>query len=310
VNPASIVRRAAPDRVRLDPPLQHKVGWVVAIASMGGFGLGGYAHRYDESFWPLVGVMVFGLAVLWWLTGWWIVAPINQLANQAQRVARTGLASALKSLPTWRSDEIGRIAQALHDLGVASTRGYLQAQSLKRSMDHQIEIATRRATNELSRLVMRDALTDLGNRRFLDDKKEELFDQAIRSDQDLACIMIDLDNFKQVNDTLGHEAGDHLLVFLGGLIRAIGRSEDLAIRLGGDEFLLLMPGSDAGQGAEVARMIAKHFSHQAHTLFPDVRVLGLSFGVSSLKADGCSDLRSMMRLADQRLYEIKDFDRQ
>ena len=306
MNPASMIRRATPDRVRPDLPIQNKVGLVVALAGVGGFALGEYAQRYDGVFWHLAGVLGLGLGVLWWLTGWWVVASIGKLADQAQRVARTGLTSALKALPVGRCDEIGRIAQALHDMGVASIKGYLEIQLLRRGIDQQIEVATRRATNELSRLVMRDALTDLGNRRFLDKKKGELFDRAIQSDRDLACVMIDLDHFKQVNDTLGHEAGDHLLVFLAGLIHAASRSQDLTIRLGGDEFLLLMPAADARKAAEVAGVIGKHFTHQAHTLFPDIRMLGLSFGVSSLKADGCPDIRTLMRLADQRLYETKN----
>ena len=307
---ASVVSKSATDGVRLDPPIQHKVGLVVLLASLGGFALGSYAQRYDESFWGFAGALVIGLGVLWWLTGWWIAASIGKLADQAERVSRTGLTSALKALPVGRSDEIGRIAKALHMMGVASTKGYLETQTLRRTMDQKIALATRRATNELSRLVMRDALTDLGNRRFLDTQKNELFDQASKSGRDLACVMFDLDHFKKVNDTLGHEAGDHLLVFLAGLIRAISRDEDLAIRLGGDEFLLLMPEVDANQAVRVADTISKHFSRQAHTLFPEVKTLGLSFGVSSLKVDRCQDIRSMMRVADQRLYETKSSDRQ
>jgi diguanylate cyclase (GGDEF)-like protein len=305
VGPASLIRRAAPDRARVDLPIQHRIGLVIALASVGGFALGVYAQRYNGVFWHLSGALILGLGVLWWLTGWWVVASIVKLADQAQRLSRTGLTSALKALPVGRSDEIGRIAQALHTLGVSSTKSYLEAQSLRRTMDQQITLATRKATNELNLLVMRDALTGLGNRRSLDDKKDSLFEHAARSGEELACVMFDLDHFKQINDTLGHEAGDHLLVFLGGLIKAVGRSEDLAIRLGGDEFLILMPGTDEREAEELAETIKKHFIRQANTLFPDIKMLGLSFGISSLGSDRSADLRTMMRVADRRLYGSK-----
>jgi len=308
VDPVAIARRAKPDVARMDLPIHQKIVMVVALGCVGGFGFGVYAQRYDGAFWHLVVALMLGFFVLCWLTGWWIVAPIGKLSDQAERLSRTGLTSALKALPVGRSDEIGRIAKALHDMGVATTKGYLETQTLRRNMDHQIAVATRRATNELSRLVMCDALTDLNNRRFLDIKKADLFDQVNQSGQDLACVMIDLDNFKLINDTLGHEAGDHLLVFLAGLINAICRSEDLAIRLGGDEFLLLMPDTDPGKAAAVADMIGKHFTRQAHALFPEVKEIGLSFGISTHKADRCPDIRAMMRIADQRLYTAKNAD--
>jgi len=118
--------------------------------------------------------------------------------------------------------------------------------------------------------------------------------------------MMDLDHFKRVNDQLGHEAGDHLLVFLAGLIRATSRHDDLAVRLGGDEFVLVMPGVDNKRACEVVTMIHKLFTRQAHTMFPNCKGLDLSYGISSLLTDNCPDTKTLLRTADKRLYVRKE----
>ncbi len=296
---------SAPEPVRYDPPLQHKLGLMVTLSCIAGLGLGIYAARVEGMFWPIAGCSLGVLALMWWIGRWWITQPYTKLADQAERVSRTGLTSALRFLPVGRRDEIGRIAKSLHTMGVNVTRSHMETMSLRRTLDQRVVKATRRATTELSRLVMRDALTDLGNRRFLNENLSELFRCAHASDTDMACVMMDLDNFKLVNDTLGHEAGDHLLVFLGGLIRATSRHDDLAVRLGGDEFVLIMPGSDRERGEQVADQIRKLFTRQAYTMFPNTRLLDVSYGVATLKGDCPADPRAMMRLADQRLYAMK-----
>jgi len=301
----AVASRSRLDPVRHDPPLQHKVGLLVTLACVGGFGLGVYAQRFDSVFWKLSGALVIVAGVLWWLSGWWVSHPFSKLADQSERLSRTGLTGALRVLPVGRRDEIGRIAKSLHTLGVAEARSHMEVRSLRSTLDQRVVSATRRATRELSRLVMRDALTDLGNRRFLEENLEPLFISAGESGTDLACVMMDLDNFKQVNDELGHEAGDHLLVFLAGLIRTTSRHDDLAVRLGGDEFLLVMPGTDSRRAAEVTALIRKLFTRQAYTMFPNTRMLDLSYGIASLAEDACPDTRALMRTADRRLYSNK-----
>ncbi len=297
--------QTVPKRVRHDPPLQHKVSLLLTLAGVGGFGLGAYSQIQQGLFWHLAGALVVGLGLLWWHADRWVTKPYARLADQAQRLSRTGLTSSLKRLPIGRGDEIGRIAKSLHSMGVASMRHHMEVRSLRRTLDHRVADATRKATTELSRLVMRDALTDLGNRRFLDDQSERVFNSAKDSGTDLSCIVMDLDHFKHVNDTLGHAAGDHLLVFLAGLIRATCRHDDLAIRLGGDEFVVLMPGADTRRAGRVANMIRKLFTRQAYTMFPNTRMLDLSFGIASLHEDPCHDTRALIQIADRRLYEDK-----
>lgn len=300
---------SAPEPVRDDPPLQQKVGLLVTLACAAGLAIGVYAERFGDVFWRISGCAILVLILLWWVGQWWVIQPYRKLAEQAERVSRTGLTSALRCLPVGRRDELGRIAKALHTMGVSITRNHMETLSLRRTLDQRVVNATRRATTELSRMVMRDALTDLGNRRFLDEHLGQLFDSAKESGTDLACVMMDLDKFKQVNDTLGHEAGDHLLVFLGGLIRATSRHDDLAVRLGGDEFVLIMPGSNRDRAEKAGQLIRKLFTRQAYTMFPNSRMLDVSFGVATLRADKPEDASNLMRMADKKLYDMKRSDR-
>ncbi len=298
-------RRTAAEPVRHDPPLQQKLVLLLSLGCAAGFGLGVYAEHFGAWFWHMAGLVVLTLLGLCWIGLHWVSSPYRQLADQAERVSRTGLTTALRGLPVDRRDEIGRIARSLHRMGVAASRSHMEAQSLRRTLDQRVVQATRRATTELCRLAMRDALTDLGNRRFLDDQFEKVFNSAKTSGTDLACIMMDMNQFKQVNDTLGHEAGDHLLVFLAGLIRATSRQEDLAVRLGGDEFLLVMPGGNRARAEQVAQLVRKLFVRQACTMFPSARMLGVSYGIATLADDAPDSPTELMRLADKRLYQMK-----
>ncbi|MDA1093382.1 MAG: GGDEF domain-containing protein [Acidobacteria bacterium] len=103
-----------------------------------------------------------------------------------------------------------------------------------------------------SRLIFEDELTGLNNRRFLLSYFEHKVDWTSDSDFPLSLLMLDLDHFKQVNDTHGHEAGDQVLLWLSAVMREISGDDHFPIRYGGDEFMLLVPGARADE----ARMLA------------------------------------------------------
>src|SRR5256885_16433641 len=104
-----------------------------------------------------------------------------------------------------------------------------------------------------------DGLPGRANRRHFSRVLEQLFAEAQRYDKDLACVMIDLDGYKQVNDTLGHQVGDQLLVMAGKVISANMRKMDVAARYGGDEFVLLLPQAGAEEAANAATRIREEF---------------------------------------------------
>src|SRR5581483_441477 len=102
-----------------------------------------------------------------------------------------------------------------------------------------------------------DALTDLPNRVLLQERLDRALDAAAGQDSHLALLLMDLDRFKEVNDTLGHQAGDLLLQQVSVRVRAVLRDTDTVARLGGDEFAVLLPATDIAGAVEVAEKVRK-----------------------------------------------------
>jgi diguanylate cyclase (GGDEF)-like protein len=224
-----------------------------------------------------------------------------------QRLVRPERPLSTRSLPQQRRDEVGQISRCVHNLAVSAIRDHHEANRLRRTLDSRIEQATRRATNELTQIAMRDPLTNLANRRFLDQHLEELTRSCAASNTDLVCVLLDMDDFKQVNDVLGHAAGDDLLCFAAMLIRASIRDDDVAVRLGGDEFVVLMPGCEIERAGQFADRVKKLFAeHVQLTLADDIDARpDFSIGVSSLLRDGAASGAELIEIADTNLYSAK-----
>ncbi len=152
------------------------------------------------------------------------------------------------------------------------------------------------AEDLLRRHALEDPLTGLANRRAL----QAAFDGAPAA----AVIMVDLDGFKRVNDTWGHDAGDDVLRLMGSRLRACVRAEDLVCRLGGDEFVVLLGPSitTAALAALCERILAA--VGPPFTLSRVTVTLGLSLGVARVPDDG-DDLAVLLAHADQALYRVK-----
>lgn len=286
--------------------LRLKAHALVVTAVMAGVLLGTLEARLGFLVWPLmVGLSVLLLAGCA-LVNHWIGGPVDRLVSRLERLARTGEPVSLRRLPVKRDDELGQIARAVHQLGESLVRQQSEASTLRKTLESRAAEATRRATRQLERLAMRDPLTDLGNRRCLDEHLDALVATARdESRGELLCVLLDIDNFKPLNDTLGHAAGDEVLAFLGSLIRGCARDGDLAIRLGGDEFVVLLPTDDLARATQFINMVRSLFRQQTHTMFPDGPVADLSIGVAGLKRDGCPDGEALLARADGHLYRAK-----
>ena len=114
---------------------------------------------------------------------------------------------------------------------------------------------------QLEQMAATDPLTGLYNRRHFGRVLEQLFAETHRLDRDLSCVMIDLDGYKQLNDSIGHQVGDQLLVLAGKVIAANLRKMDVAARYGGDEFVLLIPNTSSDDAALVAARIRDEYRH-------------------------------------------------
>jgi diguanylate cyclase (GGDEF)-like protein/PAS domain S-box-containing protein len=155
----------------------------------------------------------------------------------------------------------------------------------------------------IQQLAHFDALTGLPNRVLLNDRISHALSTAQRSNSPLAVLLLDLDHFKNVNDNLGHRIGDNLLIELARRLSAAVREEDTVSRLGGDEFLLLLPGADASAAAHVADKLMDILS-QPCQLDEHELVVTPSIGIAMYPADG-EDFEALSKCADVAMYRAK-----
>lgn len=285
--------------------MRSKVSLLVVAASAGGCLAGLVAARWPGTWW-----LVWLLMLAWTAGGLvlaqaWVCGPFDRLLSVWDKLRRDPRPGALRLLPVHRQDEVGQIARAMFEISAAALRDGYDARQLRRTLDHRIANATQQATRQLRQIAMRDALTDLGNRRFLDENLDALVQSVQAGGGELACVMIDMDNFKRVNDTLGHAQGDELLIFLASLIRASIRREDYAVRLGGDEFTVLLPNCPADRVAHMAEQLIVLFRQHTHTALPEDVRADLSMGVALMNRDGLTTGRDLLAMADQNLYAAK-----
>jgi diguanylate cyclase (GGDEF)-like protein len=147
-----------------------------------------------------------------------------------------------------------------------------------------------------------DELTGLLNRNALQVRAHELEQQSVITGEPVAVILGDFDDFKQVNDSVGHAGGDAVLKDVAYLLRKRLRAFDLAYRLGGDEFLVLVPGADLESAATLADELREAVA--SGTIGERVHVT-MSFGVSASQREEVFDYAAIFRLADEALYEAK-----
>ncbi len=159
--------------------------------------------------------------------------------------------------------------------------------------------ASARALADMEAMARRDALTGLGNRLSFDDSVEGLLDHARANSLPLALAILDVDDFKAVNDNHGHIAGDAVLVALAGQIRSEVRQTDLAVRLGGEEFVVMLPNTDADAAIAIVDRIRSRFAQR-----PDALGSTFSAGVAVYGPDNDSP-NALIEAADVALYAAK-----
>src|SRR4029077_550256 len=162
-----------------------------------------------------------------------------------------------------------------------------------------------RADERIEYLASHDSLTNLPNREMFNGMLRRTIDAAARYERRFAVLFIDLDRFKIINDSLGHDAGDMLLVEIGGRVRNALRSSDVVARLGGDEFVVIL--EEAAECREVERIATELLSvlsqpmqlsgHECHTT--------ASIGIAMYPSDG-DDAQALTKNADMAMYLAKE----
>jgi diguanylate cyclase (GGDEF)-like protein/PAS domain S-box-containing protein len=161
---------------------------------------------------------------------------------------------------------------------------------------------------EIKRLAYRDPLTNLPNRLLFNDRVELTIASSRRYSKRFALMIIDVDKFKKINDTYGHDVGDKLILHIGAKIQEVLRKSDTIARFGGDEFLLLLP--DIRGRQDVEKIAKKIFDLFQKKMIIDGKKLSstLSMGISIFPDDG-EDSSTLLKNADTALYEVKDSGR-
>nr|WP_276509984.1 GGDEF domain-containing protein [Niveibacterium umoris] len=152
-------------------------------------------------------------------------------------------------------------------------------------------------------MAQRDRLTGLFNRHRLEELMPELVAEAHKSGGSFSLVVIDLDHFKQINDTYGHAGGDQVLVAVAAALRGTSRPQDIAVRYGGEELLLVLPGIALPQASLGAERLRRH----VESLAPDGIPVTCSIGVAALKPG--ESFESLFKRADAAVYEAKNLGR-
>lgn len=177
-----------------------------------------------------------------------------------------------------------------------------QAVEIARSLEERYGLPQHAAATfqALEQLAATDPLTGLANRRGCEKSIASEISRAKREQKPLSCILIDVDRFKQVNDTYGHAAGDQLLRELSAILRRSVRAYDIVSRWGGEEFLLVLPGADL----PAARALAERIRVAVETL-PAHTIGGVTISAGIASFDEDYNFDATLRVADRRLYQAK-----
>lgn len=159
--------------------------------------------------------------------------------------------------------------------------------------------------NQLERLAMIDFLTDTYNHRYFSARLEEEFNRAIRYNLSLSAILLDIDDFKGVNDTYGHRRGDKILREVASVIKGTIRKTDFLARYGGEEFVILLPQTDLGgayqEGERIRQAVRSHSYGEIH----QTKRITLSLGVATYPSKNVATTDDLIRCADAALYQAK-----
>ncbi len=160
---------------------------------------------------------------------------------------------------------------------------------------------------KLHETSLKDALTGLLNRRAAESELQKQFAKFQRHQTPLSVVMLDIDHFKNINDTLGHSAGDKVLIEVAKTLSEFSRVEDSVARWGGEEFLIILPNSNLYEATQTAEKMLKHLRNMT---FSDLNIedpVTASFGVQNLMPT--QDLESLLKAVDKKLYRAKELGR-
>src|SRR5436190_297915 len=190
----------------------------------------------------------------------------------------------------------------------ARLRSMLRIKRLQEEIEER-ERELMEANERLRHMSQTDALTGLDNRRHIETRLEEMYEHSKRLGEPFSCVMVDLDKFKSVNDTYGHQAGDAVLRQLAKILKHEVREIDHAGRYGGEEFMLLLAGTVLDAAVTFAERVRKAIESHTFTFDGGSLKRTASFGVAGWPHPKITHCDSLVRAADEALYVAKETGR-
>src|SRR6202165_2129050 len=240
-----------------------------------------------------------------------LIAPIRQLMRAARAV---GAGKLDVYVPAKSSDELGLLKHTLHRMNQRLAESQAEVATYQRTLEDKVTQRTKEleiATAQAYKLAQDDILTRLPNRALLNQRLKQIVAQAARDGHHVACLFLDFDHFKRINDTLGHDAGDQLLQAVAQRLTSAVRESDTVARLGGDEFVIILPGLDPDKATfEIMNVITR----VRESLLAPFRIvdqtptLTCSIGVSVCPVDA-TDPHGLLKQADTAMYAAKEAGR-
>ena len=238
----------------------------------------------------LVSFLLLSVGLIAYYLGLFIVRPLGRLTAAAGAVTGGDLSV---DLPVTGRGEVGYLTEVFNAM----------VAQLRRSREELDEASTalREHNVELERLSMTDALTGLYNRRYVMNEFDKEIHRASRHHRTLAVLMMDVDRFKQYNDSYGHLAGDQVLMGMGVVIEDATREPDVPARYGGEEFIVLLPDCDLEGAIDAAERIRARLGEEVF----EGGAVTVSIGAAEYPEHG-DTTNALIGAADAALYEAKD----
>jgi diguanylate cyclase (GGDEF)-like protein len=274
-------------RKRLTKQIEHKVIYAVEL-----------------------GLVIFAIfAILSWFWARRLVSPILILTDTAKKMAEGNLKENEALLHIHRNDEVGVLANVFSDMSKKLSTSYKELETLNESLEAKIKERTKdleMSQEELKVLASTDSMTKLYNRRYFSDISEKTFTESKITQTNIVLIMLDIDNFKNVNDTYGHHIGDKVIIAIAEILKGSTRKSDIVCRYGGEEYMIMLPKGNLDKSLEIAENIRELVSHlgieyrEGKTLHPTI-----SIGIAETNIIVDANIETAINKADNALYEAK-----
>ncbi len=284
-------------RLLMEVPITNNKGLIFGRALL----VKDISYLYEETFKVFLALSLYSLLVFT-LLGYVLFRISSGLAKRIilLKDITTGIegrdfsrVSLLENSDKNLKDELDELKHSIYNMAI----------SLKSAFEELEE-----KNKELEELAYYDTLTGLPNRRFFYEHANLLFENAKRYKTPISLLVMDIDHFKKINDTYGHDAGDLVLKNFADIVRKNIRQSDLPARFGGEEFVLLLPNTTLSQAKAVAERIRKAFENSVVIYRGQEVRTTLSGGLAEFR-EGMENIDELIRLADMALYRAKELDR-